>query len=47
MKKAYPCPECGEVVLSNKCKCGYELLPEIPKPKIGPGKKKRGKFLKF
>jgi len=39
MKVAYPCPKCGEVILSNKCKsCGYELMPEIPKPKIQKGR---------
>ncbi len=41
MKIAYPCPKCGEVVLSNKCKsCGYEILPETPEPKIEEHEKK-------
>jgi ribosomal protein L32 len=35
MKKAYPCPKCGEVTLANKCpKCGHEFMPETPKPKM-------------
>jgi len=50
MKVAQPCPKCGEVILSNKCRCGYELMPETPKPKIEPGRKrtprKKGKFLR-
>ncbi|MDP6460109.1 MAG: hypothetical protein QF673_02495 [Candidatus Hydrothermarchaeota archaeon] len=52
MKIAHPCPECGEVILSNKCKCGYELMPETSKPKIEsrtkkkPKKKGKGKFLR-
>jgi len=54
MKKAYPCPKCGEVTLANKCpKCGHEFMPEIPRPKmiveegedIIPPKKKKGKRL--
>jgi rubredoxin len=54
MKIAYPCPVCGEVILANKCKsCGYEFMPETPKPKMKPETKKKpkkprkGRFLRF
>jgi hypothetical protein len=50
MKIAHPCPKCGEVILSNKCKCGYELMPATPTPKTEPGikkpPKKRGKGIR-
>ncbi|MFQ6137081.1 MAG: hypothetical protein ACE5PM_07880 [Candidatus Hydrothermarchaeales archaeon] len=46
MKVAYPCPECGEVIVSNKCgNCGHEILPQLPKPKThsrSKGKKRGG-----
>jgi hypothetical protein len=48
MKIAYPCPRCGEILLSNRCEsCSYELMPETPKPKIEPKalpkRKRKGK----
>ena len=55
MKVARPCPVCGEITFSNKCKeCGYEFMPVVPKPKVGergPAKPKtksvKDKVLKF
>lgn len=44
MKISYPCPRCGNVILANRCeKCGYELLPETPRPKIEEPEKREKK----
>jgi len=33
------CPKCGTIFIGNKCKCGWEVLPVMPKPVVR-GKKK-------